>query len=172
MCCILILLKHEIDCCAKLNSILLVDIAGVYLEVLQSISSSLLRAELYLLPLSLALCYASFCILKANFLLSPSVRKYCIGKDIAASRFAKDNLAIGFLLQVAYKSYSGGLQAISGLAQLVQLVWHISVRSAIERSTEWNQILKDWIVRRLYRGGGLKHCLQGSIVAQASQPLA
>ena len=112
--CVLILPKHGIDRCAKLNRILLIDAASVYPEILQSISGGLLCAELYLLLPSLALPYAGFCILKANFLLSLGVRKYCVGRDIATSRFAKDDLAIGFLLQEAYKSYGGGSRAILG----------------------------------------------------------
>ncbi len=111
--CVLILLKHGIDRRAELNRILLINVVGVYPEELQSISGGLLRAELYLLPPSLALPCASLCVLKANFLLSPGVRKYCVGRDIAASRFAKDDLAIRFPLQEPYESH-GGSRAISG----------------------------------------------------------
>jgi hypothetical protein len=82
--CALIPPKHGIDRRAELNRILLIDAVGAYPEVL------------YLLPPSLALPCAGFCVLKANFLLSPGVRKYCVGRDIAASRFAKDYLAVPY----------------------------------------------------------------------------
>jgi hypothetical protein len=114
VCCVLILLKHRIDRRAELNRILLVNVISVYLEVLQSISSSLFRVELYLLLPSLAFPCAGFCVLKTNFLLSPSVRKYYVSRDIAAGRFAKDNLVVRFLLQEVYKNHSGGSRAILG----------------------------------------------------------
>ena len=139
---VLIPLKHGIDRHAKLNRILLIDVAGVYPEILQSISGSLLRAELYLLPPSLALPCAGFCVLKANFLLSPGVRKYCVGRDIAASRFAEDDLAIGFPLQEAYESHG---RFASDLRSSVTRATRSAYRRKVcyQRSIEWNQMSKD-----------------------------
>lgn len=49
-----------------------------------------------------------FCILKGDLVFPPGIRDYCVGKDIAASKFAKYNLAVGFPLQKAYRSHGRG----------------------------------------------------------------
>jgi hypothetical protein len=106
---VLILSKHRIDRYANLDRILPINTAGVYLEVSKSIGFGLLRVELYLPPPSLAysLAYvrADLDILKDDLLFSPRIREYCVGRDIAAGRFAKDDLAVGFALQEAYKRH-------------------------------------------------------------------
>ena len=87
----------------------LYDATGVYPEVLQSIGCGLLCAELYLSPASLAHSLAHiracFHVLKEDLLLLPGMREYRVGRDIAAGRFAEDNLAVGFALQEAYESH-------------------------------------------------------------------
>jgi hypothetical protein len=102
---ILILPKHGIDRRAKLNCILLIDTAGVYPEVFKPIYCGLLRTELYLPPPSLlhslALVFALLQVLIDDLLFSPGMREYCVGRDIVARRFAKDDLAVGFALQEA-----------------------------------------------------------------------
>jgi hypothetical protein len=54
---------------------------------------------------SLADIHANFDILKDDLLFSPYIREYCVGRDIATGRFAKDDLAVGFALQEAYKRH-------------------------------------------------------------------
>jgi hypothetical protein len=44
-----------------------------------------------------------------DLLFSLGIREYCVGRDFAAGRFAKDDLAVGFALQEAYKRHAGGL---------------------------------------------------------------
>ena len=99
---VLIPSKNGIDRRSELDCVLLIDATGVYPEVLQSISSCLLRAELYLTPPSLAqsLAYvrAGFHVLKEALLVSLGMREYCVGRDIAAGRLAKDDLAVGCAL--------------------------------------------------------------------------
>jgi hypothetical protein len=102
---ILIPPKYRIDRRAELDRILLIDTAGIYPEVLQSVDCSLLRVELYFLPPSLTLTYAGFCFLQANLLLSPSIREYYVRGDVAAGSFAKDDLAVRSTLQEAYKNH-------------------------------------------------------------------
>jgi hypothetical protein len=80
---VLILPKHGIDRHGKLDRILLIDAAGVDSEVFQFIG-----------------------ILKNDLLLSPGMREYCISRDIAIGRFMKDDLAVGFMLQKAYKRHT------------------------------------------------------------------
>jgi len=105
----LILPKYKIDCYAKLNCILLINIAGVYLKISKSIGCSLICAALYLPLLSLAYSLTYVCtnlnILKDNLVFSLGIREYCISRDIAAGRFAKGDLAVKFALQEAYKRY-------------------------------------------------------------------
>lgn len=45
---------------------------------------------------SLAFVLALLQILIDDFLFSPSMREYCVGRDFAAGRFAKDDLAEGY----------------------------------------------------------------------------
>jgi hypothetical protein len=139
--------------------------AGVYPEVLQSISGGLLRAELYLLTPDLAFPCAGFCVSKANFLLSPGVRKYCVGSNITAGRFAKGDLAIGFSLQEAYESHGGGSRTISGQARLVRS-FGISAQGLLFKGrqneircqrTDHEEIMQWWsqaLPTRLHRGAG------------------
>ena len=106
------------------------DAAGVHPEVFKHIYCGLLRAELYLPPPSLVhslvLVLALLQVLIGDLLFSPGMREYCVGRDIAAGRFAKDDLAVGFALQEAYKTHAGGSRAISWQARLVLLVRHIA----------------------------------------------
>ena len=115
--CISILVKHRINSFWKLDGIRLIDIAGVHPEVFQSIGCDLFRVELYLsLPSlihSLTYIHANLDILKNDLLFSPGIREYCVGRDIAAGRFAKDDLAVGFTLQEAYERHAGGSRAIT-----------------------------------------------------------
>jgi hypothetical protein len=62
----LVLTEHGVDSFGQLCAILLINIAGIYLEVLKSIRRSLVRVELYLLLFSLALAGARLYILKAD----------------------------------------------------------------------------------------------------------
>ena len=107
--------KHGVDRRAKLDCIL-IDATGVGPEAFQSVYCSLLRAELYLPPPSLvhsfALVLAFLQVLIDDLFFSLGMRKYCLGRDLAAGRFAKDDLAIGFVLQEAHKRYVGGSRAI------------------------------------------------------------
>jgi hypothetical protein len=112
-----ILAKYRINSFWKLGGIRLINIAGIYPEVFQFISCGLFRAELYLpspsIIYSLTHVHASLDILKNDLLFSPGMREYCVGRDIAASRFAKDDLAIRFALQEAYERHARGLRPIS-----------------------------------------------------------
>jgi hypothetical protein len=54
---------------------------------------------------SLAHVRADLDILEDDLLFSPRMREYCVGRDIATGRFAKDDLAVGFALQEAYKRH-------------------------------------------------------------------
>jgi len=121
--------------------ILFIDTAAVYPEVLQSSEAPDSR-RMYLLPPA-TLPYAGFCVLKANFLLSPGVREYCVVR-ISPCRFVKRQSRHRVSAQETYVSHGRGSRAILGQARLVRLVQHIGAKSAIQRSTEWNQMSKDW----------------------------
>jgi hypothetical protein len=98
--------KHGIDRRAKLNCILLIDTAGIYPEVFKPIDCGLLCAELYLPPPSLVhsltLVLALLQVSIDDLLFSPGMREYCVGRDFAAGRFMKDDLAVRFALQEVY----------------------------------------------------------------------
>jgi hypothetical protein len=102
--------KYGIDRYAKFDRIILIDTVGIDLEVFQSVYYGLLHIELYLPPPSLVYSviyiYTNLDILKNDLLFSPGMREYCVGRDIADSRFAKDDLAVVCTLQEAYKRYS------------------------------------------------------------------
>ena len=59
------------------------------------------------------------------------MREYCVGRDIAAGRLVKDDLAVGFALQEAYKRHAGGSRAISWQVRLELLVRHMDASTAI-----------------------------------------
>ena len=105
---VLIPQKHGIDCHAKLDRIVLVDAAGSHPEVFKSIGCGLIRTEPYLplpcLAHSFGHVRADLDILKDD-LLSPGMREYCVGRDIATCSLAKDDLAVEFALQEAYKRH-------------------------------------------------------------------
>ena len=114
---------------AKLKCILFIDAAGIY-QVFKPIDCGLLRIQLSLPPPSLvhglALVLALLQVLRDDLLFSPGIREYCVGRDFAAGKFAKDDLAVGFALQEAYKTYARGSRAILWQARLVLLVRHIA----------------------------------------------
>jgi hypothetical protein len=108
-CSVLILPKHGVDCCTKLDRILLIDIVGIHLEIFESIDCGLIRVELYFplssLAHSLAHARADLDILKDGLFFSPGIREYYINRDITGSRFAKNDLTVRFMLQEVYESY-------------------------------------------------------------------
>ena len=63
---LLIPTEHGVDSFGELCTILLINAASIYPEVSKTISGSLVRAELYLPPPSLALAGARRYILKAD----------------------------------------------------------------------------------------------------------
>jgi hypothetical protein len=98
--------EHGVDSFRQLYAIPLINTAGVYPEVVKTISRSLVRAELYLLPPSLALPGARLYILKADLFLviyQPGMGEDCIGWDVFVGGFVKDEVAVGFALQDAHR---------------------------------------------------------------------
>src|SRR3954453_16001444 len=67
----------------------------------RSPSAAACLAQMYLAVASLALARAGFYILEGDLfaIRTPSVRKYCVGGDVAANEFAQDRLAIGLSFQ-------------------------------------------------------------------------
>lgn len=116
--------KHGVDRCAELDRISFVNTARIYPEVLQSISFSLVPAELYLSPPSFANSLApvriDFHVLEDDLILFPRVREYCVGRYGIAGGFAQDDGAVRFALQEAYEGHGWG--AISRRATCAALL--------------------------------------------------
>jgi hypothetical protein len=66
---LLIPTEHGVDSFEEFRAILLINAAGIYPEVSKTISCSLVRAELYLPPPSLAFAGASLYIFEADLLI-------------------------------------------------------------------------------------------------------
>jgi hypothetical protein len=96
------------------------------------------------------------------------MREYCVGRDIAARRFAKDDLAVGLILQEAYEPwvrFASDLKA-SAIHSIRETCSVYQGKVCDSKADRMEADVEGLIVGNL-RTGGRRCCAQGCIVAQA-----
>jgi hypothetical protein len=86
--------KHRVNSLCELSAVRFVDIAGVYLEVMQLVAPRLFSTEPYLAIASLAVASAIYQICKCDLLRSLSVRKYSILGYVALKELSQAEIAV------------------------------------------------------------------------------